>query len=106
MRKIVFFLVAVSFVVIIAGCPKVDKPPEIKPSPTTAPAPASPKVGVFLYHLYENRNIDLVKDDSHGVATLELTFTLHGPAAATATRYGELKIDEAIDDTGKDLILP
>ncbi|MCL2645716.1 MAG: hypothetical protein FWD61_01780 [Phycisphaerales bacterium] len=83
MRKIV--LVAVLFVAVVAGF-------------------ASAAVDIRLFRIEEKRSIQFVKDISHPADAIQITLSLSGPEASAATHYGELKLEEAVDNTGANLI--
>jgi len=57
------------------------------------------------FRLEETRSVALV-EDSVGRATdaLKVTLSLKGPEADAGERYGKLKLDEAVDDKGTNLI--
>jgi len=66
---------------------------------------ASAAVEMKPIHVNEQRSVELVKDDiGRGGDSLQIVFSLSGPEAATAIQYGELKLDEAVDDKGTNLI--
>jgi len=94
MRKIV--LLTVSFlIVIVASHANADEPP---------------KLAILFDRFSEHRSIILDKSDREQYSEqdnrLDIILTLIGPAAADAARYGEPKLTEVVDDTGKSLIAP
>jgi len=83
MHKIV--LVVISFLVIVVGF-------------------AGAAIEVFPDRIHEGRNISFAKDNKY--SGLSVTLALHGPETADAVRYGDIQLDEAVDDTETDLIPP
>lgn len=62
---------------------------------------------VTLKTLTETRELDVVKDRFSGWQNgIELKLHADGPAVQGARRYGEFKIEKAVDDTGTDLTTP
>jgi len=85
MRKIA--LLAVAFVVVAAGVVSAD-------------------VDMLPYYISEQRNIVFAKNLQVGSNSIRAVFTLRGPETTAATHYGELQLDEAVDDAGTNLIPP
>ncbi|MCL2646644.1 MAG: hypothetical protein FWD61_06510 [Phycisphaerales bacterium] len=83
MRKVV--LVVVSFFVIAAGF-------------------AAAAVDVLPNQISENRNIAFARNSDY--RSLSVTLELRGPETLTAVRYGDIQLDEAVDDKGTDLLPP
>jgi hypothetical protein len=62
-------------------------------------------VELIPFRLEESRSIALVEDKiGHPQAALKVTFSLKGPEAESSIRFGNLKLDEAVDDKGTSLI--
>ena len=62
-------------------------------------------VGIIPDRIEEVRTLILVDDKiSRTPPSLKLTLSLSGPEAEAAVRYGNLKLEEAIDDKGNSLI--
>jgi hypothetical protein len=72
---------------------------------TLAAVAARAAVEVVPYFVEEHRSATLHDDQvSRGTPRLEVTVGLVGPEAESADKYGEVKIDEATDDTGANLL--
>jgi len=66
---------------------------------------ASAAVELKPCRIEETRSTQFIKDNMGGFPdSLKITLSLSGPEAATAVSYGELKIEEAVDNTGASLI--
>ncbi len=62
-------------------------------------------VELIPYRIEESRNLTLVKDSvQYPADEMKITFSLNGPDVDSFVRYGELKLDEAVDDQGTNLI--
>lgn len=66
---------------------------------------ANAAVELTPFRIEENRSVALVKDSiGHPKDKLKVIFSLKGPEADSAVRYGKLQLDEAVDDKGTNLI--
>jgi hypothetical protein len=66
---------------------------------------AKAAVELIPFRLEESRSIALVEDKiGHPQPALKVTFSLKGPEAESSIRFGNLKLDEAVDDKGTSLI--
>jgi hypothetical protein len=66
---------------------------------------AKAAVELVPFRLEESRSIALVEDKiGHSQPGLKVTFSLKGSEAEASVRYGNLKLDEAVDDKGASLI--
>lgn len=70
-----------------------------------AGGPARAGVDIALVRIDETRS-EIIHDDnvSRGMPGLKLLLSVSGPEAEAATQYGDLTIDEVVDDTGSSLI--
>jgi hypothetical protein len=63
------------------------------------------EVGIIPARIEEVRTVTFVDDKvSRTPAALRLTLSLSGSEAESAARYGNLKLEEAVDDKGTSLI--
>jgi hypothetical protein len=68
---------------------------------------ASAAVEVQPFRIEESRSAALMADTvGHSPDRLTLILALKGPEADASVRYGNLKLQEAVDDQGNNLILP
>jgi hypothetical protein len=80
---------------------------QVNQEPTTATAPAMPAgVNLVVVLLEETRRSTLVPSPARWTVPSELKVTLNvvGDTAAKASRCGRVKIDQAEDDTGQNLV--
>lgn len=62
-------------------------------------------VEVTAFRIEETRTVQFTDDGiSRNQETMKLTLSLHGPEAESSVRYGNLKLEEAVDDQGTSLI--
>ncbi len=62
-------------------------------------------VDVTAFRVEDNRSVEFGDDQvSRMQPGMSVTLSLHGPEAESGVRYGNVKIDEAVDDQGASLI--
>ncbi len=72
----------------------------------TAAGPSA-RAGVVatVFRIEDNRSMDFANDHvSRMPMETKIVLSLHGPEADSSTRYGNLKLEEAVDDLGTSLI--
>jgi len=68
---------------------------------------AAAAVDVSPFRLEETRSAQLVEDKvGHSPDQLKITLSLKGPEAESAIKFGNLHLDQAVDDIGTNLIPP